>query len=367
MRFAATFEAYTEYLKPKARKQSSLDGTEPKHVSKSLRAEEMRSLGNDNFEGEGDLKTEEEEAASEDRRPCTSPADSKKRKRKFSGDKVLKVVAPVPDGEAFVSLKPRTKTKRPTGTKLLSSKSWHKLLKQQSEIDAVDGAGASSLGKQTPKNAEDHSMDIDESSLSPKLGSKKNGVSEKLLPERIGTPSKSVNGVNSPRQESKRREKNFCPHSTPELGLTSAKAKIIHCLCPKVRRWCMCEWFYSAIDLPWFARNEFVKYLNHAGLGHVPRLTRIEWGVIRGSLGKPRRLSKRFLQEEREKLETYRESVRTHYHELRTGLREGLPTDLARPLTVGQKVIARHPRTREIHDGSILTVDRSRCRVQFDT
>lgn len=92
MRFAATFEAYTEYLKPKARKQSSLDGTEPKHVSKSLRAEEMRSLGNDNFEGEGDLKTEEEEAASEDRRPCTSPADSKKRKRKFSGDKVLKVI-----------------------------------------------------------------------------------------------------------------------------------------------------------------------------------------------------------------------------------------------------------------------------------
>lgn len=84
------------------------------------------------------------------------------------------------------------------------------------------------------------------------------------------------------------------------------------------------------------------------------------------SLGKPRRLSKRFLQEEREKLETYRESVRTHYHELRTGVRDGLPTDLARPLTVGQKVIARHPKTSEIHDGSILTVDRSRCRVQFD-
>ena len=65
-------------------------------------------------------------------------------------------------------------------------------------------------------------------------------------------------------------------------------------------------------------------------------------------------------------MDTYRESVRTHYHELRTGLRDCLPPDLARPLTVGQKVIARHPKTREIHDGSILTVDRSRCRVQFD-
>lgn len=84
------------------------------------------------------------------------------------------------------------------------------------------------------------------------------------------------------------------------------------------------------------------------------------------SLGKPRRLSSRFLQQEREKLEQYRESVRSHYAELRAGVREGLPTDLARPLSVGQRVIACHPKMREVHDGSILTVDRNRCRVQFD-
>lgn len=84
------------------------------------------------------------------------------------------------------------------------------------------------------------------------------------------------------------------------------------------------------------------------------------------SLGKPRRLSSRFLQQEREKLEQYRESVRSHYAELRAGVREGLPTDLARPLSVGQRVIACHPKMREVHNGSILTVDRNRCRVQFD-
>ncbi|CAA6661334.1 unnamed protein product [Spirodela intermedia] len=145
------------------------------------------------------------------------------------------------------------------------------------------------------------------------------------------------------------------------------KAKLSHCLSsPLLRRWCMFEWFYSAIDYPWFAKSEFVEYLDHVGLGHVPRLTRVEWGVIRSSLGKPRRLSGQFLNEERDKLEQYRESVRIHYTELRGGIREGLPTDLARPLSVGQRVIACHPKTREIHDGSILTVDRSRCRVQFD-
>ncbi|KAF9669948.1 hypothetical protein SADUNF_Sadunf13G0017700 [Salix dunnii] len=135
---------------------------------------------------------------------------------------------------------------------------------------------------------------------------------------------------------------------------------------PMVRRWCTFEWFYSAVDYPWFAKREFVEYLNHVGLGHIPRLTRVEWGVIRSSLGRPRRFSERFLHEEREKLQQYRGSVRKHYMELRTGLRKGLPTDLARPLSVGQRVIAIHPKTREIHDGSVLTVDHDQCRVQFD-
>ncbi|XP_077218287.1 protein ALWAYS EARLY 3-like isoform X2 [Tasmannia lanceolata] len=159
---------------------------------------------------------------------------------------------------------------------------------------------------------------------------------------------------------------NRFPHSVYDRAL-DFKDKLSHCLPSQMlRRWCAFEWFYSAIDHPWFAKREFVEYLNHARLGHIPRLTRVEWGVIRGSLGKPRRLSKQFLREEREKLEKYREDVRTHYAELRTGAREGLATDLPRPLSVGQRVIAIHPCTRELHDGSVLTVDRNKCRVQFD-
>ncbi|KAL1543106.1 protein ALWAYS EARLY 3-like isoform X2 [Salvia divinorum] len=134
----------------------------------------------------------------------------------------------------------------------------------------------------------------------------------------------------------------------------------------RLRRWCTYEWFYSGIDYPWFAKREFVEYLYHVGLGHVPRLTRVEWGVIRSSLGKPRRFSEQFLKEEKEKLNQYRNSVRKHYSELREGLRDELSTDLARPLSVGQRVIAIHPKTREIHDGSVLTVDHSKCRIQFD-
>ncbi|KAL2459632.1 Protein ALWAYS EARLY 3 [Forsythia ovata] len=147
----------------------------------------------------------------------------------------------------------------------------------------------------------------------------------------------------------------------------NVKNKISSCLSNhRLRRWCKYEWFYSAIDYPWYAKREFVEYLYHVGLGHVPRLTLVEWGVIRSSLGKPRRFSEQFLKEEKEKLNQYRDSVRRHYTELREGIRGGIPTDLVMPLSVGQHIIAIHPKTREIHDGCVLTVEHSRCRVQFD-
>ncbi len=39
------------------------------------------------------------------------------------------------------------------------------------------------------------------------------------------------------------------------------------------------------------------------------------------------------------------------------------PAEMPRPLTVGQRVTARHPLTRQIHDGDVLTVaaDTYRC------
>lgn len=69
-----------------------MDGIELKYVLKFLWVEEMWSLGNDNFEGEGDFKIEEEEVVFEDRCLCIFLVDFKKWKRKFFGDKVFKVI-----------------------------------------------------------------------------------------------------------------------------------------------------------------------------------------------------------------------------------------------------------------------------------
>ncbi|KAG4111557.1 hypothetical protein ERO13_D13G111100v2 [Gossypium hirsutum] len=151
------------------------------------------------------------------------------------------------------------------------------------------------------------------------------------------------------------------------LSQDGLKERLSFCLSSNLaRRWCSFEWFYSAIDYAWFVKKEFVEYLNHVGLGHIPRLTRVEWGVIRSSLGKPRRFSERFLHEEREKLKQYRESVRQHYAQLRIGTTEGLPTDLPQPLSIGQRVIAIHPETREVNDGKVLDLEHDSFKVQFD-
>ncbi|XP_040940936.1 protein ALWAYS EARLY 2 isoform X3 [Gossypium hirsutum] len=151
------------------------------------------------------------------------------------------------------------------------------------------------------------------------------------------------------------------------LSQDGLKERLSFCLSSNLaRRWCSFEWFYSAIDYAWFVKKEFVEYLNHVGLGHIPRLTRVEWGVIRSSLGKPRRFSERFLHEEREKLKQYRESVRQHYAQLRIGTTEGLPMDLPQPLSIGQRVSAIHPETREVNDGKVLGLEHDCFKVQFD-
>ncbi|VAI12088.1 unnamed protein product [Triticum turgidum subsp. durum] len=245
------------------------------------------------------------------------------------------------------------KKKRKSST-LKISKDEKNTLKDSEKTEASAEEGKVSSNKEAMDTVDmtENAITQQSDSASKSKSRRKLGILKALAPE-----SKPAEGADD-----------SCDNvSYPVNNVTELKDKLSHCLSSRfLRRWCMSEWFYSAIDYPWFAKSEFVEYLNHVKLGHVPRLTRVEWGVIRSSLGKPRRLSKQFLQEEREKLSQYRESVRQHYAELQSGVREGLPTDLARPLAVGQRVIACHPKTRELHDGGVLTVDRSRCRVQFD-
>ena len=138
----------------------------------------------------------------------------------------------------------------------------------------------------------------------------------------------------------------------------------------KARRWARAELFYSAVDVPWMHRNHFAEMLEHMELHSVGRLSRAEWRVIRQSMGEPRRFSAAFLAEERAKLEEHRAAARAMAGLVPSGGGGGVPprTDVPLPasLRVGERVTARHPVTREVHDGSILTTAPDRYRVQFD-
>ena len=43
--------------------------------------------------------------------------------------------------------------------------------------------------------------------------------------------------------------------------VSPAELQLRHALGPRLRRWVAAEWVYSAVDRPWFLRNEFAALL----------------------------------------------------------------------------------------------------------
>eukprot|EP01117_Protostelium_nocturnum_P015652 TRINITY_DN6088_c0_g1_i2.p1 TRINITY_DN6088_c0_g1~~TRINITY_DN6088_c0_g1_i2.p1 ORF type:complete len:420 (+),score=144.84 TRINITY_DN6088_c0_g1_i2:461-1720(+) len=120
---------------------------------------------------------------------------------------------------------------------------------------------------------------------------------------------------------------------------------------PKLRRWCVYEWFYPTIDRGFFNQNEFQEALNDNHLSKIPRMSRIEWCYFRESLGKPRRFSEAFLREEREQLGQHRDSVRNQ----RNGVgAKNYSKDLPPHLNEGTNVVIHHQ--GELYRGTVVSV-----------
>lgn len=67
---------------------------------------------------------------------------------------------------------------------------------------------------------------------------------------------------------------------------------------------------------------------------------------------------------EKGKLEGYRKNVRKIYVQLSDGSRDSLPADLARPFSIDQQVIVRHPSSRELCDGKVVMMGQDFYKVQ---
>lgn len=142
---------------------------------------------------------------------------------------------------------------------------------------------------------------------------------------------------------------------------------------PKALKWCYFEWFYSSIDKSLFlSDNDFRVCLRE----HFPNLSskklgRVEWRELRRLMGKPRRCSQSFFNEERSALEEKRQKIRLLQQRKVTELTKfkDLPKEIPVPLVIGTKVTARlHAPQSGIFTGQIDAVDSttSTYRVKFD-
>lgn len=114
---------------------------------------------------------------------------------------------------------------------------------------------------------------------------------------------------------------------------------------PKAHKWVCYEWFYSNIDRCLFAgENDFSICLKESFPElKTHELTRTEWTKIRRMMGKPRRCSEAFFNEERLELEKKRNKIRALQQRKATDLVnfKDLPPEIPMQLVIGTKVTAR--------------------------
>lgn len=94
----------------------------------------------------------------------------------------------------------------------------------------------------------------------------------------------------------------------PDFGRSEQYQQITN-ISSKVKRWVRCEYFYSWIDKLYFEGDELASCLKQLGINYNT-FRRVEWILIRQSMGKPRRFSRTFIKEEKAKLYKFREISR---------------------------------------------------------
>ncbi|EEB20391.1 lin-9, putative [Pediculus humanus corporis] len=142
---------------------------------------------------------------------------------------------------------------------------------------------------------------------------------------------------------------------------------------PKAHKWVCYEWFYSNIDKVLFqGKNDFMICLQESFPQlKTTSLTRTEWCQIRRLMGKPRRCSQAFFDEERQELERKRTKIRQLQQRKLSDLSscKDLPDRVPLQLTVGRKVTARLRKPQDgLFTGTVDAVDTSNntYRITFE-
>ncbi|RWS30925.1 protein lin-9-like protein [Leptotrombidium deliense] len=142
---------------------------------------------------------------------------------------------------------------------------------------------------------------------------------------------------------------------------------------PKAHKWVCYEWFYANIDQPlFFGKNDFQICLKE-NFPHLKTLMlrRVEWCKIRRLMGKPRRCSQAFFNEERAALNMKRNKIRQLQQQKVVDISQyrDLPENIPLSLVIGTKVtsLLRKPQDG-LFTGTIDAVDTANgtYRITFD-
>lgn len=142
---------------------------------------------------------------------------------------------------------------------------------------------------------------------------------------------------------------------------------------PKAHKWVCYEFFYGNLDKPLFeGDNDFCNCLKES-FPHLKtrQMTRLQWCKTRRLMGKPRRMSSAFFDEERRALNSKRHKIRLLQQRKAADLThfKDLPDEIPLPLVIGTKVTARLRKPQDgLFTGSIDAVDTSNAtyRITFD-
>uniref|UniRef100_A0A915HJZ7 DIRP domain-containing protein n=1 Tax=Romanomermis culicivorax TaxID=13658 RepID=A0A915HJZ7_ROMCU len=140
---------------------------------------------------------------------------------------------------------------------------------------------------------------------------------------------------------------------------------------PKARRFVWSEFFYSDVDRELFlSDNDFRLCLRESFPALKARqMTKVEWQHIRRSIGKPRRCSQAFFDEERHILLQKRQRIRDIYKGTALSLEADLelPSKIPHPFVVGSRVVARIRLPKDgIFVGTVDAVMDGKYRIFFD-
>ncbi|XP_075212544.1 protein lin-9 homolog isoform X2 [Lycorma delicatula] len=142
---------------------------------------------------------------------------------------------------------------------------------------------------------------------------------------------------------------------------------------PKAHKWVCYEWFYSNIDKALFEGDNDFKICMKENFPQLKTriLSKVEWCKMRRMMGKPRRCSQAFFDEERKELERKRAKIRMLQQRKGSDLSgcKDLPNEIPLQLVIGSKVTARLRKPQDgLFTGSIDAVDTSNntYRITFE-